>query len=154
MQLIRRNWHKKGIKDNRKNLEKEEKAPIEIGNDVWIGCNVTIVRGVKIGDGAIIAAGSVVTKDVQPYTIVGGVPAKFIKHRFDVKSIARLMDLQWWDYGPDIMKGINLLNIEEALQILEDRKQSMEKYECYKIQISNQKKGYSVINPMNDSKPK
>ena len=70
-----------------------------IGNDVWIGENVTIIAGVRIGDGAMIAAGAVVTKDVEPYTIVGGVPAKHIRKRFDDDDIAFLHRLQWWDKG-------------------------------------------------------
>lgn len=69
----------------------------EIGNDVWIGANVTLLDGVKVGDGAIIAAGAVVTKDVEPYTIVGGVPAKLLKYRFEEKYINYLKALKWWD---------------------------------------------------------
>jgi len=71
-----------------------------IGNDVWIGLNAYIRSGVKIGDGAIIGAGSVVTKDVEPYTIVAGVPAKTIKKRFDNAIIEELQRLKWWDW-PD-----------------------------------------------------
>lgn len=72
-----------------------------IGNDVWIGGNVVIVQGVKIGDGAIVAAGAVVTKDVEPYTIVGGVPAKFIRKRYDEKIIKHLQEMNWWDMSLD-----------------------------------------------------
>lgn len=67
---------------------------VEIGNDVWIGNRVTILDGVRIGDGAIIAAGAIVTKDVEPYTIVGGVPARFIKHR-DMKRMHK--NKYWWE---------------------------------------------------------
>lgn len=73
-----------------------QKAPI-IGNDVWIGGNTIILQGVKIGNGAIVAAGAVVTKDVEPYSIVGGVPAKLIKKRYDEETIHYLLDLKWWD---------------------------------------------------------
>ena len=69
-----------------------------IGNDVWIGANVVILPGVQIGDGAIIAAGAVVNKDVPPYTVVGGVPAKPIKKRFEEDKIEKLMKIRWWDW--------------------------------------------------------
>ena len=68
-----------------------------VGNDVWIGKHVLINAGVRIGDGAVIATGAVVTKDVPPYAIVGGVPARLIKYRFDEPTIEWLLDLKWWD---------------------------------------------------------
>lgn len=71
--------------------------PVTIGNDVWIGSNVVVMQGVNIADGAIIAAGAVVTKDVMPYSIVGGVPAKEIKKRFEESEINELLDLRWWN---------------------------------------------------------
>ncbi|CEG33841.1 CatB-related O-acetyltransferase [Peribacillus simplex] len=69
----------------------------EIENDVWIGDNVSVINGVKIGNGAIVAAGAVVTQDVPPYAIVGGVPAKIIRYRFDTSEIDFLNKLQWWN---------------------------------------------------------
>ncbi len=69
-----------------------------IGNDVWIGNSATIMQGVKIGDGAIIGTNSLVTKDVEPYTIVGGNPAREIRKRFDDKTIEFLLKLKWWDW--------------------------------------------------------
>lgn len=74
----------------------EEIIPIKIGNDVWIGANAIIFDGVKIDNGAIIAAGAVVNKDVPAYAIVGGVPAKIIKYRFSQTEIDYLMNFQWW----------------------------------------------------------
>lgn len=74
---------------------------VVIGNDVWIGANVIILPGINIGDGAVIAAGAVVTKDVEPYAIVGGVPAKLIKRRFDEKIISKLLKIKWWNWTHD-----------------------------------------------------
>jgi virginiamycin A acetyltransferase len=74
------------------------KGNTEIGNDVWIGFNSTIMPGVKIGDGAIIATNSTVTKNVAPYTIVGGNPAKEIKKRFSQEQIERLLEIKWWNW--------------------------------------------------------
>lgn len=73
------------------------KGDTTIGNDVWIGYNATILAGVTIGDGAIIATNATVTKDVEPYTIVGGNPAKEIRKRFTSEEIERLLELKWWD---------------------------------------------------------
>ena len=70
---------------------------VEIGNDVWIGANSVILAGVTIGHGAVVAAGAVVSSSVEPYTVVGGVPAKPIKLRFDQSAIDRLLQLAWWD---------------------------------------------------------
>ena len=97
----------------------DNKGDIVVGNDVWIGFEAVILSGVKIGDGAIIGARAVVTKDVEPYTIVGGVPARPIRKRFDDKTIEELLRIRWWDQDaekikenlPAIMSGdIKLLN--------------------------------------------
>jgi virginiamycin A acetyltransferase len=74
------------------------KGNITIGNDVWIGYRATIMAGVTIGDGAIIAANAIVTKDVAPYSIVGGNPAQEIKKRFDPDTVTKLLALKWWDW--------------------------------------------------------
>lgn len=79
------------------------KGDTVIGNDVWIGRESVIMPGVKIGDGAIVAAYSVVTKDVAPYTLVGGNPARFIRKRFDDSLIRQLLDLRWWDMEPNLL---------------------------------------------------
>lgn len=76
----------------------DDKGDIIIGNDVWIGYEAVIMAGVHIGDGAIIAARAVVTKDVPPYTIVGGTPAKEIRKRFDTETVEHLIKLKWWDW--------------------------------------------------------
>nr|WP_315258224.1 CatB-related O-acetyltransferase [uncultured Flavobacterium sp.] len=91
-----------------------QKGDIHIGNDVWIGYNATIMAGVNIGDGAIIATNSTVIKDVEPYTIVGGNPAVEIKKRFSNDVIERLLKLRWWDWDIEkITRNVqNLTNMD------------------------------------------
>ena len=99
------------------NLEKKDvtkswdnKGNIIIGKDVWIGYEAVILAGVTIGDGAIIGTRAVVTKDVPPYTIVGGVPAKPIKKRFSEEIISKLLDIQWWNWSDEkIAKNIKAI---------------------------------------------
>ena len=79
----------------------DNRGDIVVGNDVWIGYQAVILSGVTIGDGAIIGTRAVVTKDVPPYTIVGGVPAKPIRRRFDDAVIACLEALRWWDWDEE-----------------------------------------------------
>ena len=102
-------------------IELKDRGMVTIGNDVWIGGNVTILRGVSIGNGAILAAGAVVTKDVPPYAIVGGVPARVIKYRFSDDIIERLKSLNWWEYGPGILKGCDITDIERSVEVIERR---------------------------------
>lgn len=78
-------------------VDSENEYFVKIGNDVWIGDSAKIIAGINIGDGAIIAAGAMVTKDVEPYSIVGGVPAQIIRYRFDRKKIEYLLKLKWWN---------------------------------------------------------
>ncbi len=100
-----------GVKFVNENLNFEEYKPIKVGNDVWIGTRVIIMDGVTIGDGAVIAAGAVVTKNVPPYAIVGGIPAKTIKHRFSMGKINRLINSKWWELDlNEIKEKINSLN--------------------------------------------
>lgn len=82
------------------------KGDVIIGNDVWIGSGVTIMSGVKVGDGAVLSANACVVKDVLPYQIVGGNPAKPIKQRFDTEIIELLLVLKWWDLPLPIIRGI------------------------------------------------
>ena len=86
------------------------RGDVIIGNDVWIADNVTIMSGVRIGDGAVIACNSHVVKDVEPYSIVGGNPAKFIKYRFTQTQIEWLLKIQWWKWSPEkINENVYLL---------------------------------------------
>jgi acetyltransferase-like isoleucine patch superfamily enzyme len=86
------------------------KGYVIIGNDVWIGNNVTIISGITIGDGAVIESNSHVVKNIDPYSIVGGNPAKLIKYRFTPEQITKLLEIKWWDWDDDkINKFIPLL---------------------------------------------
>lgn len=79
----------------------KSKGDVNIGNDVWLGEHLIIMGGINIGDGAIVAAGSIVTKDILPYQIVAGCPAKHIKMRFTAKQIAALLEIKWWDFSEE-----------------------------------------------------
>lgn len=91
-----------------------------IGNDVWIGTNVYIKDGVRIGDGAVIGAHSVVTRDVEPYAIVGGSPARVIRMRFPDALIERLLRLRWWQYNVLEIGGLDMRRAEACVSALED----------------------------------
>ena len=96
----------------------DNKGDIVIGNDVWIGYEAVILSGVTIGDGAIIGTRAVVTRDVPPYTIVGGVPARPIRRRFDADTIARLEALRWWDWTPDkIQRSISAIQAGNLVEL-------------------------------------
>lgn len=99
-------------------------SPI-IGNDVWIGANSVIGRGVTIGDGAIIGAGSVVLKDVAPYAIVAGAPARLIRYRCSEERVEELKKLQWWRYPLEVMKDIPVNNLEQCIPILREKLASL-----------------------------
>ena len=105
-----------GVKDITKAWD--NKGDIVVGNDVWIGYEAVILAGVTIGDGAIIGARAVVTKDVLPYTIVGGVPAKPIRKRFNEETIDILLKLKWWDWSKErIAKNIAAIQSGNVKQL-------------------------------------
>ena len=95
------------------------KGDVIIGNDVWIGDNVTIMSGVIIGDGAVIANSSHVVKNVEPYAIVGGNPAKLIKYRFSTEQIEKLLEIKWWNWDDEKINKFSPLlcnnNIDEFI---------------------------------------
>lgn len=91
----------------------DNKGDIVIGNDVWIGYNAIIMSGVKVGDGAIIGTRAIVTNDVPPYTIVGGIPAKVIKKRFSDDIILKLLKIKWWDWPVEKIQA-NIKHIQSG----------------------------------------
>jgi acetyltransferase-like isoleucine patch superfamily enzyme len=100
----------------------EERKEILVGHDVWIGARVFIRDGVKIGNGAIIAAGSVVVKDVPDYAIVGGVPARIIRYRFTEKNILQLLELEWWHWEESKLRQAQALIASNNVTALKDWK--------------------------------
>lgn len=107
-------------------IDFEESKLVVIGNDVWIGLNSIIKDGITIGDGAIIASGSIVTKDVPPYAIVGGNPAKIIKYRFNEETIKRLLEIEWWN-----LRDNDITNIVELFGIPDISAEHLNKHFSY-----------------------
>ena len=101
-----------------KRVEYDFCKPVIIENDVWIGINAVIMDGVKVSNGAIVAAGAIVTKDVPPYAIVGGVPAKIIKYRFPQEIINELLELKWWDMPVETIAKLPFNDIVKCIEIL------------------------------------
>lgn len=97
------------------NVDTKSSKKVIIGNDVWIGSHALILGGVKIGDGAVIGAGAVVTKDVPPYAIVGGVPASIIRFRFSQEIIDKLLEVEWWNIPKN--KLCNIIDVFHTSQI-------------------------------------
>ena len=97
----------------------ESFLPTIIGCDVWVGANAVILHGCTIGHGACVAAGAVVTKSVPPYAIVGGVPARILKYRFDAVTRGRLLSSRWWELPQSIVAELPFRNVEAALTIVE-----------------------------------
>lgn len=100
-------------------LEFDAAPPCHIGNDVWIGYRALVLDGVTIGDGAVVAAGAVVTRDVPPYAIVGGVPARVIRYRFDETTISRLLKAKWWDRPASEIARLPFRDVLKCLDVLE-----------------------------------
>lgn len=94
---------------------------VTIGNDVWIGANAVIRRGVTIGDGCIIASGAVVSKDVEPYSIIGGIPGKLIRKRFNDDIIENLMRVKWWEFNVNDLADLSFDDPTTCIKIIEER---------------------------------
>lgn len=106
-----------------------------IGNDVWIGANVVVLRGVTIGDGCIVAANAVVTRDLPPYSVAGGVPAKVIRSRVPDDLRDELLDLRWWRFSPRQLSGVPYDDVPAAVAALRTREADLEPYEPGFIEI-------------------
>lgn len=117
-------YHLNQILNGSSSIIHKPEPPTQIGNDVWVGNGAIILRGIKVGDGAVIGAGAVVTKDVEPYTIVAGVPAKPLRKRFSDEIIVALLGLKWWDWNLDKIREKRELLLQEplTLEILEELK--------------------------------
>lgn len=111
------------LKTNLSQNEYQEYKKTVIGNDVWIGAKCLVKGGVTIGDGAVIGMGSVVTKDVPPYEIWAGNPARFIRKRFDEETIKKLLELKWWEWDDDRLKkyGYDFNNPEKFIKDIEEQ---------------------------------
>ncbi|KQI69967.1 hypothetical protein AN189_00720 [Loktanella sp. 3ANDIMAR09] len=105
--------------DKPRRIKHKSRPSTAIGHDVWIGTKVVVRRGVKVGDGAILGAGSFVNKDVPPHAIVGGIPALVIRYRFDAATIARFQRVKWWTLTPQEMDGITFNDVDAALDQIE-----------------------------------
>lgn len=120
---------------NKKHIKKKS-GEIIIGNDVWIGAHVFVMNGIEIGDGAIIGGGSIVTHDVPPFAVVGGNPASIIRYRFSQEIIKTLLELKWWNYGPEILNNTNLIDINECINVIKQRiKEGIKPYKANKYVI-------------------
>lgn len=116
------------------NIHGKKPFPV-VGNDVWIGQNVTLSTGVRIGDGSVVAANSVVTKSVPPYAIVGGNPARIIKYRFTEYQIQSLLEMRWWDYLFTDFQHLDTENMFHFIRQWRSEVQSFEKYEPKKLTL-------------------
>ena len=116
---------------------------IEIGNDVWVADNVTFKRNIKIGDGAIVAAHALVTKDVPPFAVVAGNPARIVKYRFDEETILSIKGCRWWDKSPRLLSEIDLSNVREFSSHIE-RISSSEDYDYGRFNLTELIKNLSM----------
>jgi acetyltransferase-like isoleucine patch superfamily enzyme len=111
-------------------------GPAIIGHDVWLGANVVVLKGVPIGHGSLVAANAVVTQDVPPYTIVGGTPARTLRPRFEADLAAELLDLAWWRFTPNQLRGVSFHEPAAAAKQLRERVGDLEPYEPGHVEIT------------------
>jgi len=111
----RQSWYGFGDDDKEFFARRAERVA-HIGHDTWLGHGVVIMPGVTVGTGAVVGAGAVVTKDVEPYTVVGGVPAKFLKRRFDQATARALINLAWWDWDHETLK-VRLSDFSASVEV-------------------------------------
>jgi acetyltransferase-like isoleucine patch superfamily enzyme len=141
LRAYRRDLEKSGVKDfNFRKVptpQENVKLPITIGHDVWIASHVTLKGSVKIGQGAVIASGAVVTKDIPPYAIVGGNPAKIIKMRFPEEIIRLLIESEWWQYDPNTLHQFDMSNPEKFATDLIKEKANLTKFQPRILNIWN-----------------
>lgn len=116
-----------------------------IGNDVWIGRDVTMSMGIKIGDGAVIAANSTVTKDVPPYAIVGGNPATLLRMRLPLEISERLQRSRWWDLDPEFIVGLSVMHAEDAIDRFEQERARYLPFNPRSVNLSGE--GMEIHNP-------
>lgn len=134
LQYQRPNWSQ-AIGDW-KRAKHETTKPTEIGNDVWIGVGVFIRSGVSIGAGAIIGAHSVVTKDVEPYSIVVGNPARVVRKRVSSIIAIKLMELRWWEFSPPQLSGCDFSSPEQSLRFISElRSRDVPRYDGVKLAV-------------------
>lgn len=100
-------------------------TPVVVENDVWIGKNVTVLDGVKIHNGAIVGTNAVVTKDVPPYAIVVGIPAKIIRYRFENNVIKQLLELEWWNMDDKLLCDLPYGDVDACISLLKQRKDGL-----------------------------
>ncbi|MEH3034522.1 MAG: CatB-related O-acetyltransferase [Aeromicrobium erythreum] len=104
-------------------------GPAVLGHDVWLGANVVVLKGVTIGTGCIVAANAVVTKDLPPYSVAGGIPARVLKPRLDADLATELLELAWWRFTPNQLSGITFDDPVRAVEQLRERVPGLEPYE-------------------------
>ena len=116
---------------DKKNGQREWTLDTKIGNDVWIGDNAVILRGVSVSTGVIVGAGSVVTKNVDPYMIVAGNPARVIRPRFERSVAKKLLGSEWWDLDIEQLQGFSYSKVEDILKLLDERRRKQDKQQIH-----------------------